>query len=238
MTETPIDPPAADTQAAELALGLLDGGDRAAALRRVLAEPAFARDVEWWRLRFAQLFDLWPDAQAPEGLMERIDASIDGVAMPRARAFPWRPLAILSTAVAAGLLVILPLRPVSDPVPPRPADTPVLIASIAPDRGTPGSTAPAPVGALYRPDSGALRIAAMPIVAPDRVAELWVIGADGKPWSLGLLGRQTTVIALSPADRARIAAGATLAISIEPTGGSPTGAPTGPVVGTGGLSAV
>jgi phospholipid/cholesterol/gamma-HCH transport system permease protein len=35
----------------------------------------------------------------------------------------------------------------------------------------------------------------------------------------------------------RILAGVILAISIEPTGGSPTGAPTGPVIATGKLSA-
>ena len=43
--------------AAELALGLLDGDERAAALRRVLADPAFAREVEDWRNRMAGLFD-------------------------------------------------------------------------------------------------------------------------------------------------------------------------------------
>ena len=34
----------ADVAAAELALGVLDGEERAAALRRVLAEPDFARE--------------------------------------------------------------------------------------------------------------------------------------------------------------------------------------------------
>jgi anti-sigma-K factor RskA len=237
MTDAAGDPAPANTQAAELALGLLEGEERAAALRRVLAEPAFARDVEAWRLRFAQLFDLWPGAQAPDGLTERIDASLDGVAMPRARGFPWRLLALVSTAAAAALLVILPLRPVSVPVPQRAAEGPVLIASIASDKAGAQANA-ALVGALYRPESGALRVAAAPLAPADRVAQLWVIGSDGKPWSLGLLGRRTTVITLTPADRAGIAAGATLAISIEPTGGSPTGLPTGPVVGTGGLSAV
>ena len=40
------DPEPQDVAAAELALGLLDGEERAAALRRVLAEPAFAAEVE------------------------------------------------------------------------------------------------------------------------------------------------------------------------------------------------
>ena len=37
-----------DVAAAELALGLLEGEERGAALRRVLAEPGFAAQVEWW----------------------------------------------------------------------------------------------------------------------------------------------------------------------------------------------
>ena len=41
-----------DVAAAELALGLLDGEERAAALRRMLAEPGFAREVERWRDAF------------------------------------------------------------------------------------------------------------------------------------------------------------------------------------------
>ena len=52
-TMMPTDP---DVAAAELALGLLEGDDLAAALRRQLAEPAFAREVEQWRDHFATLF--------------------------------------------------------------------------------------------------------------------------------------------------------------------------------------
>ena len=42
-----------------------------------------------------------------------------------------------------------------------------------------------------------------------------------------------TSLAPKGVDRGRIAPGATLAISVEPRGGSPTGLPTGPVVATG-----
>ena len=42
--------------AAELALGVLDGEEKAAAMRRVLAEPEFAREVERWRTHFAEMF--------------------------------------------------------------------------------------------------------------------------------------------------------------------------------------
>jgi len=41
---------------------------------------------------------------------------------------------------------------------------------------------------------------------------------------------------LSAGNQALFSAGGTLAISLEPAGGSPTGAPTGPVIATGKLS--
>jgi anti-sigma-K factor RskA len=220
-----------DVTAAELALGLIEGEERAAALRRVLAEPAFAAAVETWRQRFAQLFDLWPEATPPPELIDRIDRSLTGAVLPRARRFPWPLLAIASSALAASLLVVVTTRP--DPPAPPPvvvAEGPALVAGIAAREQV--------VGALYRPATGTLRISAASLAPAGRVAELWVIAGDAAPYPLGLLTREVTEIHLTPADRARIAAGATLAISIEPPGGSPTGQPTGPVVGTGALSAL
>lgn len=223
-----------EATAAELALGLIEGEERAAALRRVLAEPAFAAAVERWRVRLAQLFDLWPDAVPPPELIDRIDASLDGAPRPATRRMPWPLIATIATAVAACLLVFVVARP--DPVSPPPiaAEAPALVAGIA---GT-GTAERQVVGALYRPETGTLRVAASTLAPAGRVAQLWVIAGDAPPYPLGLLAADVTVIRLTPADRARIAAGATLAISIEPPGGSPTGQPTGPVVGTGGLSAV
>ncbi len=63
-----------------------------------------------------------------------------------------------------------------------------------------------------------------------------MIPAGGTPHSLGLLANHGgTALTLTADNRARIAAGATLAVSLEPLGGSPTGLPTGPVVATGAL---
>lgn len=237
-------PPEDDVAAAELALGLLNGEERAAALRRVLAEPAFAAEVERWRLYFAQLFDLWPEAEPPAELIDRIDASLGGPAPMRRRSLPWPLVATVMTAIAAALLVVVALRPgPHSPVPtpqiarqdaapaPAPAPTPalpqpLLVAAIGSD------------AAVFEPASGRLRVAGAPDVAADRVAQLWVIGADQTPYSLGLLGTGDNALVLSPADRARLVAGATLAVSAEPAGGSPKPTPTGPVLATGALRAV
>lgn len=239
-----------DMAAAELALGLLDGDDRALATRRVLAEPGFAREVERWRSHLAQLFDLWPSVPAHDALFARIERSLDRPAAPAADAprrgatgWLWQGLAGLSSVAAAALLVILVTRPV--PVPPAPraaspvaaAPAPVLVASIDPDRAA--MKAAVPVTAVYDPVRGALRLTEAALADADRSAELWVIPADGVPHSLGLLhSRGVTALTLSAENRARFVAGVTLAVTLEPIGGSPTGLPTGPVVAKGALSQV
>ena len=71
---------------------------------------------------------------------------------------------------------------------------------------------------------------------PGRAHELWVIPAGGTPSSLGTMaeGRMTHMeLAAGLAELLR--QGATIAISVEPPGGSPTGAPTGPVIAAGTL---
>lgn len=238
-----------DVAAAELALGILDGEERAVALRRVLAEPGFAQQVERWRQYLAQLFDLWPAITAPPGVLERVEWTIDGpaamdVPTPPNRRFFWPAAAGLSSVAAAALLLFIVLRPIDRaPRPAQPSATPtttiaatpptMLVASITPaEKGT-------PVTAVYDPSSGALRLTPAALADANRSAELWVIGGDGVPHSLGLLrSAGATSFAVNSANRARLAAGATLAVSLEPIGGSPTGLPTGPVVATGALSQV
>ncbi|MDX1563608.1 MAG: anti-sigma factor, partial [Gammaproteobacteria bacterium] len=69
---------------------------------------------------------------------------------------------------------------------------------------------------------------------PDSDYELWMLPDDGSaPVSLGLMPEQgDAVLALVSAQIDVLIATSTLAVSVEPTGGSPTGAPTGPVIYT------
>jgi anti-sigma-K factor RskA len=69
--------------------------------------------------------------------------------------------------------------------------------------------------------------------APGKSHELWAVAGNAKPVSLGLVTRDRRSIAqLGAAMRDK---SITLAVSVEPEGGSPTGQPTGPVVLTGKL---
>jgi len=218
-----------DVAAAELALGLLEGEERAVALRRMLAEPSFARDVEIWRAHFSTLFTQWPEAEIPDGF-SRIETALWAPAAPVTRI--WQALAMVSTALAACLLLALAFRPETRP--PLPVARPApLVAALAPTDKSP------PLAAVYDSASGEVRVASTTLAPQGRVAQLWAIAGDGVPHALGLLktGAATTV-QIAPENRARMAAGTTLAVSVEPLGGSPKPVPTGPVVATGALSRV
>jgi anti-sigma-K factor RskA len=244
--EIPIAPgEAPDMAAAELALGLLDGEERAAALRRVLSERDFAAAVESWRGRLAQLFDLWPEVAVSGDVLARIERSLDAlVASPATmaaaapRRWLWPAMTGLSSLAAAALLLVLVTRPEQPiavspkPIATAPVPATMLVAAIAPTGGG------APLTAIYDPGSGGMRITPQALADARRSAELWVIAGDGVPHSLGVLPAGGGSMAVGSANRARMAAGATLAVTLEPIGGSPTGAPTGPVVAKGALAQV
>ena len=67
-----------------------------------------------------------------------------------------------------------------------------------------------------------------PAAPQGQVQELWIIAPDAAPVSLGLLGDAPLTV-----DYPDTPTGWTLAVSLEPAGGSPTGAPTGPVLAAG-----
>ena len=234
MTTEPIIPPTEDVAAAELALGVLDGEERAAALRRLVAEPDFAREVEQWRDHFALLFAGVMEAPAPDGLFKRVERQIGTsgvVGMPAKRPNSmWKPAA-LAASVAALAMTAVAFRPVEAP-PVAVAATPMIAAMALADKS--GSQP-----ALYDADSGMVKMPG-PMPIPDgRSAQLWAIEGDKAPKPLGIFRQTGPGMYQAEAKMGTaIAAGTTLAISIEPIGGSPTGAPTGPVIASGMLTKV
>lgn len=212
--------------AAELALGLLEGDDFAAARRRQLADPAFAAVVERWVLDFAPLALGGSDVPVSAGLWQQIAARLPGddhatvIALRR-----WRATGIASSAAAAVLLAILLLRPVPQPVvlPPPP----VAVAQIT-------GTAGAAFAVRYDADQGMLHVRTEAMPASRRAPELWVIPAGGKPVSLGLVARQgNRDMAVAPAHRTLLAEGATLAVTMEDAATAPHASPSSPPVAAG-----
>jgi len=214
--------------AAEYALGVLGAAERQTAARRVARERAFAAMVAAWDQRLAPWAGEIDEVAPPPQVWERIAASLPQAAaragLWQSLAF-WRIFALASVLAAACLAIVIYLGAA------RPGESLVaaiegggqrsFVATVDVRRGT-----IAVVPAAFTGDA-------------TRVPELWLIPPGGKPLPVGLLkGDKPVVIAIPAALVARTASGATLAVSLEPPGGSPTGAPTGPVIGAGKLTAL
>ena len=95
--------------------------------------------------------------------------------------------------------------------------------------------------AAANPEDGTVTVvpAALLTGALQQSYELWVIPPGGKPHSLGLVDPKRPVkVVVPPELLPHVSADSTLAISLEPVGGSPTGQPTGPVIANGKLASL
>jgi anti-sigma-K factor RskA len=235
-----------DLLAAEYALGLLDGAERARAESLHSSDPAFRDSAARWLGRLAPLLDEVEAASPPPGLWARIEAAIapkeaspaasdwtpgSNVHVLRRKVSLWRGYSAAATALAASLALFLVARQPSEPPAPQPAPAPLIAMMEA-------EGSPAKLVAAYDPASRTLLVA--PAAGVEAVAghshELWLIPADGKPRPMGLLqpgGPRR--IAIPQAMLGEVKAEVTLALSVEPAGGSPSGQPTGPIVAAGKL---
>ena len=222
------------TLAAEQALRLLTGAERAAAAK----DPNFADEVARWRGRFAPLAAEVDSVAPPAGVWARIEAAIispqSNVVILKQRLNVWRGIAGGATALAATLAGVLLLQPraAAPPAIVQPAGTP-MVAMLGDEQKQ------MKVMASWDPAGRQLVLVVagdMP-VDPSHAHELWVIPAGGKPRSLGTMGgAKQSHMRLADALATLMENGATVAISVEPPGGSPTGSPTGPVIASGALT--
>jgi anti-sigma-K factor RskA len=220
-----------DFTAAEYVLGVLGAEDRRAAEFRITSEPKFAAEVAFWEARLGGLADAVPAVAPPAtvwaGIEDRLSASLapapERGGVWNSLAF-WRTFAIASAGLAAASMAgLVYLAQV-------PSLGPPLLATLDEQSGQPGFLAAA------NPADGSVTIvpAALLTAAQQQSYELWVIPPGGKPHSLGLVDPKRPVkVVVPPELQPHVTADSTLAISIEPVGGSPTGQPTGPVVAQG-----
>lgn len=230
--------------AAEYALGLLTGDDRLEAERLASSDPDFAREAARWRGRLAPMIGEVDETAPPATVWQRIAAATgegsqsSNVILLQRRVRAWRGAAAAMTALAASLAVFLVMEPRPAPVPtPAPHAKKAPAAPLVAMLGNEQSQTK--VVASWNPATRQLVLAvagAMP-ADPNHSHELWVIPSDGKPRSLGTMGgAKATHKQIADAVADLLTQGATIAISVEPPGGSPSGAPTGPVVASGALS--
>jgi anti-sigma-K factor RskA len=225
----------AGVPAAEFVLGLLPADEHDAMLARMATDPAFRRDVAFWRSYFAGLDGDFASVPAPSGVLGAVESRLFGARSGhRAPRFLdelaiWRALAaaaIVVAVVAVGT-AIFSLRQPAIPAAPQ------LVAALE----APGS--PARFVATYSATTGTLRLVGLsgaPVAGRDY--ELWYIESGKSPVSMGLVAvDRPTTIGLGDAARAAMNPGTILAVSLEPKGGSPTGQPTGPIVAKGATAA-
>ena len=209
MTDAPLTPQQEDDAlAAEYVLGVLGLAERARAEARLKRDAVFAALVADWEERLSGLNDGFDPAPAPN-LLPQIEARLfpKPVRAKRGWGLGW-----LSGALVAAVLALATIATLA---PPRPD----LVATLA--------TADNRLAYRVTHFGDTLqitRVAGVPAVA-GQVHELWIIAPDAAPVSLGLLQDRPLVITYPTPP-----AGFTFAVSIEPEGGSPTGAPTGPVI--------
>lgn len=227
--------------AGEYALGTLDANERALAERLITSDPVFAARVRDWENRLAAgLAATVKPVEPPPAVWSNITAQIaDGASLAGVqsgaqvidltrRLKRWRTATYVAGALAASLLAFVGVREVYQP---RVPDGGRFVAVLQQDKLSPGFLLTVD---LKTKEFTVRRVAAD--TQRDRSYELWLVHDKFPgPRSLGVIGdHEFTTAALSAYDP-KIINEATYAVSLEPQGGAPGGAPTGPIVYTGKL---
>lgn len=196
--------------AGEFVLGTLAGEQRAAFEARLRHDPAAQRAVALWASHLQPMADAVTPAIPPKELWQRIQHDVGLPA--RSRAPMW-----IAAAAAAALIVVAFLIP--DLIFRRDVNA---VAQLGPQGGEPAFV----VSVLD--DRKTLLIRAAKVDAlPDKSYELWAVPQSGAPVSLGVIeAKGETERDVAETLRDLLTPGATLAVSLEPAGGSPTGSPT------------
>jgi anti-sigma-K factor RskA len=229
--------------AAAYVLGTLRGPAARRFVRLAREHATIRLMVSEWEARLTPLAAAIPERAPPASLWQKISARIAPQAKPvqagslwASLAF-WRGIGVAGSAAALVLFAVLMLRP---------PEIITIVQQQAPESAIPAyvavledaKTHQAVFVAMAARDENQLVVKALDrrLVASDRDLELWALPPGAKPRSLGLVGAfsNTRITLASSADH-ELGNIPTLAISLEPKGGSPTGGPTGPVLYVGPL---
>jgi anti-sigma-K factor RskA len=216
--------------AAEYVLGLLGAAERRTVEQRLSREPALASEVAFWEQRLGGLADAVAPVSPPQATWSRIETAIATAPRPasvwQSVSF-WRGFAIASATLAAASITALGYIGLV------PGARAPLMATLSGNAGQPNF-----VAAVTSSGDSLVIVPAALLTNDPRAFELWLIPpGETRPRSLGLVQPGQPIKLEIPSDLAgRLTPDATLAVSLEPPGGSPTGQPTGPVIAAGKLS--
>lgn len=249
------DPSGPDMLAGEYVLGVLDAASMRSARQRMQTDPGFAAEVAAWERHFTPWAEEIPPVVVPDHVWSRIRRDLGWTTDrqdPSGSSYTWwndvglwRWLTAGGlAATAASLFALMLASRGPTPAPPAPAPIvtapepaaldPDMIARIEDDNGRTAFVASI--------DTRHRKIMMVPLsvdIPADRVPELWLIPAGGKPQSLGLLDpTRAHSVEIPAAMLAGFGADALVAVSVESPGGSPSDGPTGPVIAKGGMTLI
>jgi anti-sigma-K factor RskA len=223
-----------ESLAGEYVLGTLTAEERAAFEHELRSDPHLAAAVRSWEARLSPLADAVPEVQPRADVWSTIENKLStpgaavldiSVARMRRSLRVWRGTALAAGALAATLALVVGLDRSRGSradqqyvaVVNRGGELPALVVRV--DTGT-----------------GTIHVRSLAAETPaDRSLELWYIGPGRPPRSLGVVDSPTRRLAIPVNAEERAVEGATVAVTVEPKGGSPTGGPTGPIVYSGKL---
>ncbi|EMP54437.1 hypothetical protein MSNKSG1_15806 [Marinobacter santoriniensis NKSG1] len=213
--------------AAEYVLGSLRGPARRRFEQWMMESGRVRQEVWFWEERLSELSRELPEEAPPRSVWQGIERQLwpqQPKAEPARSGFArwfWPGWSLVATAAVLVLAVVLVQQPrqpatgqLSGAVVQANMEDPLwLVSESASDR-------------LLK-----LRSVAATAAATGKDYELWVVPESGQPLSLGVIpAGGVHTVRLSDEARQALSESRTLAISLEPRGGSPTGAPTGPIL--------
>jgi anti-sigma-K factor RskA len=220
----------ADRLAAEYVLGTLRGRARRRFESLLPAHPALREAVAQWEQRLHPMAAGVKPVEPTAAVWQRVETRLFGappIAAPTGlwqRLSLWRAIAGVATAATVAMFTVAS----RDPAPAAPI---VVVMAANPEAA---QALNASFVASVSADGRALVLRPLNDVAlsPGRALELWAVPPQGAPRSLGLV-RETGATTVLRTQLLRDTAA--FAVSVEPAGGSTTGAPTGPIVSVGKL---
>lgn len=211
--------------AAEYALGLLTPSEARAFETQMQRDIDLRAELVLWQEHLVTLTDDIAPVAPPSRTYNAIAAIL--FATPKKR---WSLAGLLAGAVSATALMVA-VSIVVLPTPNSPDND--LVAGLV------SAATGLRVDAVFDPDTNVLRVARVAGgPAQGRALEMWLIAGTDAPVSLGLVPDALTGRVRVPENLASLITGGIIAISDEPLGGSPTGAPTGDVLAISQFSSV
>lgn len=233
-------PERAEALAAEYVAGTLRGAARRRFEALLPGHPALRAALAGWRGRLLPLTTALAPVPPPAHTWAAIEQRLWPSPAPAADPAPapwwrrlgvWRAASGLATTAALALAVALGLPGETPP--------PLVVVLQATDTAGAAGTAASFVASVSGDGRSLVTRPVQPVaLAANQAFELWAVPPQGAPRSLGLVSANGVTVVprgkLPPAllDARHTAA---LAVSLEPPGGSTTGAPSGPVVFVGKL---